>query len=179
MGTEEAQAHWLDDKVEGWRSLVDIMSRVARKHLQASYTVLNNYLQQECGFVQSVTLNTGTAFHTVEGVLQDTLLLAIFKGATYQISGIAVTSLLVKQDSIALPDPTQTAKSNWTAACVITGHLVAALHGTAEFWSGAHALFMGEVRYDIRRQHAEAAETSLGKSLAATFTEVSHSLFLK
>ena len=40
---------------------------------------------------------------------------------------MAITDLTVKQSGIALPDPTQTAGANWTASCVITGNLVAAL----------------------------------------------------
>ena len=54
---------------------------------------------------------------------------------------------------------------------VITRHLVIALHGTVGYWSGDHALFMGEVRDEIRRQHTKEAETALGESQAAMSTE--------
>ena len=80
-----------------------------------------------------------------------------------QIPGRAITGLTVKQSGIALSDPTWTVGGNWTASCVIPGHLVAALHGTAEFRSGNHALLMGKGREDIRRRHAEEAETALGE----------------
>ena len=50
------------------------------------------------------------------------------------------------------------------ASCVIIGNLVAALHRTAGFRLEDHALLMGKVREDIRRRHAEAAETALGEA---------------
>ena len=78
--------------------------------------------------MQRVTLDIGTAFHPIEDALRD---------------GRVVTGLSVKQDVIALPDPTQTSRSNWTVYCVITGHLVTALNGTSDFWSGYHALLTG------------------------------------
>ena len=52
-------------------------------------------------------------------------------------------------------------------SCVITGHLVAVIRGTAEFRSGYHSLLMGEGWAEIQRQHAEAAEISLGEAQAA------------
>ena len=76
----------------------------------------------------------------------------------------------VKQAGIALIDPTHTCGSNRTASYVITGYLVAALFQNAYFWSGDHALLMGEGRDEIRRRHAEDAETALGESEAATST---------
>ena len=52
------------------------------------------------------------------------------------------------------------------ASCVITGHLVAALRGTAEFRSGDRALLMEEGREEIQRRHTEAAEAALGEAWA-------------
>ena len=42
------------------------------------------------------------------------------------------------------------------------GQLVTMLCRTAKLRSGDHALLMGEVREEIQRRHAEAAETVLG-----------------
>ena len=42
----------------------------------------------------------------MEDTLRGAFLLDLFKGATYQIPGRAVTGLPVKQDEIDLPDPT-------------------------------------------------------------------------
>ena len=68
------------------------------------------------------------------------------------------------------PEPTQTAGSNWMDSCVITGHLFAALLRTAEFWSGDHALLVGEGRDDIFQRHAAAAEMALEDSWSTTST---------
>ena len=68
-----------------------------------------------------------------------------------QIPGRAITGLPVKQAGIALPNPTQTSGLNWTSSCVLTGHIIATLHGEVEFRSGDHSLLMGEFREDIQR----------------------------
>ena len=106
--------------MEGWRALVVIMAGVAGKHPQTAYSVMQNSLQKEWDFVQSVAPDIGTTFHSVEDVLCGAFLPAIFKGATSQILVRAVIGLPVNQDRIALPDPTQTVRSNWMVSGVIT-----------------------------------------------------------
>ena len=99
--------------------------------------------------MQHVTPVIGMTFQAVEDELRGTLLPALFQGYTSQILGRAITGLPVKQAGIFLPDPTQTDGANWTASCVIIGHIVAGLHGTADFRSGDHALLVGEGREGI------------------------------
>ena len=123
--------------------------------------------------MQRVTLCIGMEFQPVEYKLRDTSLPDLFKGGTSQIPGRSITSLPVNQDGIALTNPTHTTGANCTVSCVFTGHLVAALRGTAEFSLGDHALLMGEDREEIRRRHAEAADTALGEARATASTEKS------
>ena len=111
--------------------MVEIMSGVSGNLPQTAYVGLQNYLQKKWYIVQCVNLEIGTAFQTVEDTLQNSLLSALFMGATSQILGGAATVLTVTQYGIALTNRTQTTRSNWTASCVITGHLFAALHRTA------------------------------------------------
>ena len=82
----------------------------------------------------------------------------------------------VKQAGIALIDPTHTCGSNRTASYVITGYLVAALFQNAYFWSGDHAILMGEGRDEIRRRHAKAADMVLTETRAAASTEDAHQM---
>ena len=56
-------------------------------------------------------------------------------------------------------------------SCVVTGHLVVALYGTAEFCSGGNALLMGEGRYKIRWRNADDVKTELGEDHAVASTE--------
>ena len=76
-------------------------------------------------------------------------LLDLFKGVISQIPGIEVTGLTFNQAGISLPDPTQTARANWTLSYVITVHIVESLRGTDDFWSGDHALLVGYYRNNI------------------------------
>ena len=56
IGEREAEAKWVQGKVEGWADSVRTLSGVARKHPQSAYTGLQKSLQQEWAFVQRVTL---------------------------------------------------------------------------------------------------------------------------
>ena len=125
------------------------LAGVARRLPQTAYTGLQKSLYQEWDFVQRVSPDIGVDFQVVEDELQDILLPALLKGATSEILGRAITVLLVKQAGITLPKPTKTAGANWTASCVIMGHL-AALRGTTEFWSGNHDLLMEEGMEEIQ-----------------------------
>ena len=117
--------------------------------------------------MKRVTPGIGMEFQVVEDEMRYTFLTELFQGDISQIPGRAITGLPVKQAGIDLPKPTRTAGENWTLSCIITGHLVAELQGTAEFRSGDHALLMGEGREEIRQRHAEAEDTALVKARAA------------
>ena len=54
----------------------------------------------------------------------------------------------------AITDNTQTAQGNWTALCMVTRHLVAALRGCIEFCPGDHDQLLRDSRTDIRRRKA-------------------------
>ena len=47
VGTETAQARWLEEKVEGCRYLVTNLAGVVRRHPQTAYTGLHKSLLKE------------------------------------------------------------------------------------------------------------------------------------
>ena len=116
------------------------------------------------GFCALHHLEYSFEFQPIEDALRNDFLLYLFKGATYQIPGRAVTGMPVNQAGMSLPYPTETFRSKLTASCFITGHLVPGLHGKVEFWSVYHALFMVEGRDEICWRHAEATETAMGEA---------------
>ena len=79
--------------------------------------------------MQWVTPGIGDAFVPVEKALRETFVPALLEGLGDGVPEIGFTCLPVKQAELALPDPTQTAPENWTASCVITGHIFAVLRG--------------------------------------------------
>ena len=103
------------------------LSGVTLNHPQSAYAGLKKSLQQEWALVQRVTPGIGDAFGPMEEVLRGTFLLALFQVLGEVTSGRGFTCLPLKQSVLALPDPMKTAPENWTASCVVTGHLVAAL----------------------------------------------------
>ena len=95
VGTEAMQARWLEEKLEGWRYLVAIMSGISGRHPQTAYVGRKKSLQQEWDFMQRVTPGIGPSFQPVEDKVHNAFLPALFKGSTYNIPVRAVTSLSV------------------------------------------------------------------------------------
>ena len=90
---------------------------------------------------------------------------ALFQGLREGVPERGVTRLPAKQAGLALSDPSQTAPENWTASCVITGQLVAALRGQVEFWMADHSACLWEVRTAVRRRGQIRAEEALTAAL--------------
>ena len=88
-----------------------------------------------------------------------------------------VTCLSVKQAGSALPDPSQTAPENWTASCVITGHLVTALRGQVEFRTVDHSACLQKGHMAVRRRCQRRAEEALTAALEGAL--VQHALRLQ
>ena len=76
-----------------------------------------------------------------------------------------VTHLSVKQEGLALPDPSQTAPENWKASCVITGHLGSALRVQVEFLTADHLACLWEEQMAVWRRGQQRAEESLTAAL--------------
>ena len=129
LGNAAAEREWLEEKVQGWKESVAILAGVALKHLKSAYAGLQNSLQQEWNFVQSMTPGVGAAFSPVKEALREVFVPTFFQGLTKGLPTRDNTRLPVKQVGLAIPDLVKTAPENWTASCVITGHLVAALRG--------------------------------------------------
>ena len=79
---------------------------------------------------------------------------------------IGVTQLPVNQVGLDLPDTTKTAHENWTAYCVITGHLLAVLRGQEEFRTADHSACQQEGSTEVRKRRVLLAEGALAENLA-------------
>ena len=62
--------------------------------------------------MQPVTLGIGNAFGLLEKVLRENLVMELFEGLGDGVPERGVTHLSVKQEGLALPDPSQTAPEN-------------------------------------------------------------------
>ena len=162
---KEAERVWLRDKIQGWTESVKIIARVAQKHPQSAYTVLQKSLQQEWVFMQRVTPGVGDTFGPVEVARKDIFVPMLYHCLREGVPERGITRLPFKQAGLALPDPTQTDPENWTASCVITGKLVAALRGQVEFWRADHSACLWEGRTAVRRRGQIQAEEDLTAAL--------------
>ena len=102
--------------------------------------------------MQRMTPGFGNAFRPVEMALKETFVPALFEGLGGGIPERGVTRLPVKQAVLAVPDPSQTAPEDWTASCVIIGHLVASLRVQVEFRAADHSDCLREGRMAVWRR---------------------------
>ena len=115
--------------------------------------------------MQRLTPGVGDSFGTVEKALKETLVQALFEVLWAGVPERGVTRLPVKQAGLSLPNPTQTAPENWTASCVITGHLVEALRVQVEFRTANHLACHQEGQTAVRRRGQWRAEEALTAAL--------------
>ena len=130
------------------------------------YAGLKKSLHQEWEFVQHVIPGIGDAFVPVDEALQEIFLTALFQGLGEGTPERGVTGLHVTQSGLALPYPMNTSPENWTAPCVIIGHLVAALRGQEEFRTSDHSAFLQEGRTALQKQSALLVEEALVETLS-------------
>ena len=116
--------------------------------------------------MQRVNPGIDDTFGPVEKTLQETSVPAQFEGLGEEAPEQEVTHLPVKQAGLDLPDPNQTAPENWTASCVITGHLVVALRGQVDIRAAYHLAYLREGRKAVRRRIQQRAEEALAATLA-------------
>ena len=72
---------------------------------------------------------------------------------------------------VDLPDLTKTAPENWTASCVITGHLITALRGQGNSRTADHSACLQEVKTAVRKQSILLVEEALAKTLAGALVQ--------
>ena len=82
---------------------------------------------------------------------QNSFLPGLFWGATSKVLAQGVTQLPVKQVGLAITNPNLSDLDNWTASCIVIGHLIADLRGRTEFNTRNHTLLLQEGRWEIRR----------------------------
>ena len=166
IGESEAEKRCLAGKVTGWAESVETHAGVSRKHPQSACAGLQKSLQQEWVFLQRVTPGIGNAFGPVEKVLRDTFVQALFEGLGEGAPERVVIRLPVKQAGLALLYPTLMAPENWTASCVITGHLIAELRGQVEFRTSDCSACLREGLTAVWRQSQHRAEEALAATIA-------------
>ena len=111
--------------------------------------------------MQRFTPGIGDAFGPVEKALRETFVLGLFEGLGEVLPERGLTRLPVKQAGLALPEPNQIDHENWTASCVITGHLVTALRGQVEFRKADHSACLREVQTVVWRRIQQREEEAM------------------
>jgi hypothetical protein len=129
----------MEKKTKAWAESVMELSKVAGRYLQTAYTGLQNFLQQEeWQFLQPVTEGLGPEFSDIANAMHHNFLPAILGKESGNGTHRELASLPVKFAGLAVPAPTATAKTNWTAFTIFCGHIIAAIQGTISYRSADH-----------------------------------------
>ena len=75
---------------------------------------------------------------------------------------------------MAITDPFKTSPENWTASCVITGHLVAALRGQAIFLTADHTNSLRGGQLAVRHRGEQRVEAVLTAALEGALVLKAH-----
>ena len=114
---------------------------------------------------RGLTQEWGEAFGLVEEALREIFVPALFEDLREGVPECDNTRLPVKQAGLALSDPIQTSPENWTASCVITGHLVVTLRGQVGFRMVDHLACLREGRTAVLKRGEIRAEEALTAAL--------------
>ena len=93
IGDQESDKAWLEEKVEGWTRLVDVLAGVAHRYPQTAYADLGKSLQKEWYLVQHFTPHIRKSSHPAEEALGKSFLPALLKGTTAEFLLIGTTCL--------------------------------------------------------------------------------------
>ena len=93
-------------------------------------------------------------------------MLALYKELGEKSPGREVTRLPVKQAGLELLDLALTAPETWTASCVITEHLVAALRCQVELRTADQSACLREGQMAVRKRGAQQVEEALEVTIA-------------
>jgi hypothetical protein len=146
------------------------LASVAKNFPQSAYSGLQKLLQQEWQIVQRVRKDTDMDFSKVERAISQSFLPALFSNAYDDDDPRRrLASLLVKHASLALPNPTESAESNYDASTLACSHLVAALKGVEVFSSSNHLAVIGEVRIELQ-PCKDAKHDSILASIVSTLS---------
>ena len=123
--------------------------------------------------MQRITPGVGAYFALVEEALREVLLPALLWGLTEGLPRRENTRLPVKQAGLAIPDPLLTAPENWTASCIIKGHLVLALRGQTIIRTADHTACLRGRRLAVRHRGVQWAEAALTAALEGSLVQKS------
>jgi hypothetical protein len=166
LGSATSQSSWLEEKVDDWVSAIKELSRIAEKYPQSAYCGLQKSLQLEWQFLQRVCPETSEAFRPVWNAISDGFLQSLFQdnipSNDYRVS---ICKLPVKYAGLALPNPTESAASNYENSCLRNSHLIAALRGNENFRHSNHLTTIREANAELKTRQSNHLESQLSEIL--------------
>jgi hypothetical protein len=112
-------------------------------------------------FLQRVTAGLGLEFSVIATALHYDFLPALFGIEEVSDSQRQLASLPVKFAGLAIPDPTVTAATNWSASTVICGHIISAIRGTTIYRSADHLSVLKDGKAELRKRSLACSEEKM------------------
>jgi hypothetical protein len=165
IGEAPDQQAWIQEKTASWVSVIRELALVAEKYPQVAYAGLQKSLQQEWQFLQRVTKNLAEEFGAIEEAIQEKFLPALFGDDITNDVPQRIACLPVKKAGLAIPNPTETADTNWTASTVICGNLILAIRGMEVFSSTKHTSIMNAGKAETAFRYLSESQDKLSREL--------------
>jgi hypothetical protein len=167
---EEASFHpWLETKTATWTASLKSFIPACNAHPHAAYIGVQKSLQMEWQFLQRTTFCPPRFFQTMETVIADEIIPAIFGYTTGAPIPRQLSKLCARAAGLGLFDPTWTADSNPLASQSLVSVLEASLvDPTVPFSIHAHSQEVERQRETIRLQREFSHGAAL-KDFKASF----------
>jgi hypothetical protein len=144
------------------------LAGIAERFPQSAYCGLQKSLQLEWQYLQWVCPKTSDAFLPIwQGISTDFLPALFQDNISSNDNRVSLCKLLVKFSGLALPNPSDTASSNYEKTCLRNSRLVAALRGNEDFRISNHLMTIREANSEVKTRHTSLLESQLKEILDA------------
>jgi hypothetical protein len=117
VGTEAAEAQWVDPQIQQWIEGVHCLAAAARRYPQTAYAGLLQSLQAEWQYLQRVTPDIAPAFAPLEAAIATVFLPALLATTVEEVAKLRpLLALPTQLGGLGIPDPTTTGEFCYAAS---------------------------------------------------------------
>ena len=169
VGSGDAEAKWIDPKIEEWIAGVIALSKVATRYPQTAYAGLAFSLQAEWQYVQRVIPHLDEAFAPMELAIAQIFIPALLNCTIEEVTPLrSLIALPVRHGGLGIMDPTTTSTSNYLASTAITSLLTNSLVHSKPLCAQEHRKTAATKRADAKTRLKDRHDGILSKLLAAS-----------
>ena len=150
VGDISGKESFVTDKVKEWSGLIHKLSSIAATQPQAAFAALTKSLQNEWTYLQRVVPDCDSLFESIELILSDEFLPALFGNSQTSKSERLLYSLPIRMGGLNIRNPTITATNSYQSSRKATFILIEAIKGNISFCPIEHHDSVSQSRLEHR-----------------------------